>query len=457
MKSRSLMAVCLMCVAAVAIPKFSRADQAPETTSTPAPAAAPAKEPSGPLDYKQLYEEQKKRNDELEKRITLIEEKDQTAPYVEKEGVTESILNYIKKTEISGFVSSSYVYNFNQPQDRLNNGHLYDNVNNEFMFNKFDIVIQHPVDFNAIEWNAGYYTEIIYGHDAQYTQAKNPDSSSGFFNLGDDGDLLQSYIVVNVPVGNGMKVLFGKYATPIGYELIQNELNVNWSSGWQWTYVEPFTHTGLQLAYKVNDQWEVDVYVNNGWDTVKDNNSSKSFIGRAAWTPNDKTSLTFMSYGGPEQSDNINDPANAVPGANGLWRYGIDFVGTYQITDKLSTAMQWDWGQEQGADPTTGGLASWWAVGSWWIYDIMDKVQAGFRADFLSDRTGARTSDFLFPANEGQDLYSLTLTLNIKPTENLRFAPEIRYDHSSLNDAFGDHDDFEDWQIITSMGVVYLF
>jgi hypothetical protein len=457
MKSRSLMAVCLLRVAAVAVPNFTRADVAPE--QAPAPTATPATEPSGPVDYKQLYEEQKKRNDELEKRITILEEKDQAAPYVEKEGVTESILNYIKKTEISGFVSSSYIYNFNQPSDHLNNGHLYDYQDNQFMLNKFDIVVQHPVEFNAIEWQAGYYTEFIFGHDALYTRSKSPDSSlDGLFNLGDNGDLEQSYVQFNVPVGNGLKVLFGKYVTPMGYELVENELNVNWSSGWQWTYVEPFTHTGLELMYKVNDKWEVDFLANNGWDTVKDNNSSKSFMGRVAWTPNDKTSLSFIAYGGPEQSDNVDDPDNAVPGANGNWRYGIDFVGTYQITEKLSTAMQWDWGQEQNGDPTDNvGLASWWAVGSWWIYDLTEKVQAGFRADYLSDRDGNRTSDFLFPANTGQDLVSLTLTLNIKPVENLRFAPEIRYDHSSLNDAFTDQSGAQDWQFLTSIGVVYLF
>ena len=56
----SKMAICLLCAVTVAIPKLSRADQEPPATNETAAAS------SAPSDYKQLYEQQKKRNDELD-------------------------------------------------------------------------------------------------------------------------------------------------------------------------------------------------------------------------------------------------------------------------------------------------------------------------------------------------------------------------------------------------------
>jgi len=43
--------------------------------------------------------------------------------------------------------------------------------------------------------------------------------------------------------------------------------------------------------------------------------------------------------------------------------------------------------------------------------------------------------------------------VNFKPVEGLRLAPEIRYDHSSLNNAFDGHSD----QFTGALGAVYSF
>jgi hypothetical protein len=371
---------------------------------------------------------------QLEFRIAELEGKATAGEWIAKSDVPESTLKFLQGTEISGFVSASYTYNFNVPDDRTNAGRLYDFAHSEFMFNKLTLVMQKPVEPSPFDWKAGFFTEFIFGQDAGSTQAAG-------LSLGDQGDLEQAYIQINVPVGNGLQVIFGKYVTPIGYELVENEWNANWSGGWQWTFIEPFTHTGLQLSYQINDQWDAQVLVNNGWDNVKDNNTAKSYMGRIGYAPNDKTSIGLIGYGGPEMDDNNHD-----------WRKGVSLLVTHQCTEKLNTAVQLDYGQEEGGD-INGGTAEWWAAGVWAIYDITEKMQLALRGDFLKDRDGNRTSDFLFPVNTGQDLWSLTATLNIKPVEELRIAPEIRYDHSSLDTAFDGHDS----QVTAGIGVVYSY
>ncbi len=444
----SKMAICLLCAVAVAVPTVSRADEA--APATPAETSTTAL-PSAPTDYKQMYEEQKKRNDELEKRIGLLEEKDTAEPYVKNEDVPENTLKFLKAVDISGFVSASYNYNFNNPTDNVNVGQGYENNANQFMLNKLTVIAQKAVDYNAFDWQAGFFSEFIFGQDAAFTQSRG-------LSLGPNGDLEQGYVQINAPVGNGVKIIFGKYVTPIGYELVENELTPNWTSGYQWMLLEPFTHTGLQMGYKVNDVWEVQLFVNNGWDVVSDNNHSLSYMGHINYTPNDATWVGFTAYGGPEQTADDVDPGNGVPGADGHWRSGVDLAMTHQCTPKLGTALQIDYGWEQVASVNhPGGDAQWWAIGTWLTYDFTEKVQGAFRADYVNDINGARSSGAPFtapfPTNGGQELCSFTWTLNFKPVEGLRLAPEIRVDRSTLNNAFDGHDT----QVLFSFGTVYSF
>jgi hypothetical protein len=48
---------------------------------------------------------------------------------------------------------------------------------------------------------------------------------------------------------------------------------------------------------------------------------------------------------------------------------------------------------------------------------------------------------------------SVTLTVNWKPTANLKVQPEIRWNHSTVSDALNGKSD----QVIVGMGVSYTF
>ena len=429
-------------------------------------------------DFKQLYEEQKRRNDDLERRLRVLEEhskqdlevakkeepeetlkkkevpegKEAPEEPLKKKDLPEATLQFLQDTKISGFVSASYFYNFNRPADGLNTGRGFDINHDEFMANKFDLVLEKAVDYDASAWQAGYKAELIFGQDAAFTQA-------GGLSLGNQGDLFLGYAEFNVPIGNGLKVYFGKYQTVIGYEYSETELNANWSGGNQWAILEPFTHTGLLLGYKWSKLFETQILVNNGWDIVKDNNRSKSFMGIINFTPNDDNFASLTAFGGPEQAGN-----------NSNWRKGVDFVATHKFTPKFSTAAQIDYGQEDGAKvvgstvdadgnlvPVTSGGAQWWAAGLWLTYDFSETLSTTLRGDYVNDINGARTSQAPvsapFPINTGQELYSLTLTVNVKPFKGLRIAPEIRWDHSTLDTAFGGHED----QVTVGLGAAYFF
>jgi hypothetical protein len=414
-----------MSVMTVVNPFVSRADVAPSARQSPP-------------DYKQLYEEQRQRNDQLERRISILEEKDTAEPYLTKESVPEATQNFLMGTELSGYVSASYFYNFNSPSPRENTGRGFDARADEFMANKAVIRLAHPVVYNPFDWLAGYSVALIFGQDAEFTQAAG-------LSLGDQGDLFEANLTVNIPVGNGLHVTFGKFGTTMGFESTFTEENFNWSAGNQWTFFEPFTHTGLMLAYQATGELELKLTLNNGWDVVADNNRGKSVMGTATYTVNDNTSFAITGYGGPEQDDNTSN-----------WRRGVSIWIDHILSPRLECAAQLDYGCEDGADPN-GNKAEWFGLGGWLVYTLNDKCNVATRADYVKDGDGARTSDapFLAPfaANNGQELCSLTLTVNIMPVEGLKIVPEVRWDHSSLNTAFDGHDS----QVTIGFGAVFSY
>ena len=61
-------------------------------------------------DYKTLYEEQKKRSDDLEKRISALEASSTQNVAVAKSDIPQKSLDFLGQTEISGFMEASYLY-----------------------------------------------------------------------------------------------------------------------------------------------------------------------------------------------------------------------------------------------------------------------------------------------------------------------------------------------------------
>jgi hypothetical protein len=400
-------------------------------------------------DYKALYEDQKKRNDDLEKRVATLEQgtgkvATATAPAAAP-AITQKSLDFLGQTEISGFAEASYFYNVNRGGGTQYPvvGRTFDTHPNQFVFDDFKLALEKPLNVNPTNWAVGYRADLIFGEDAAVIHSSF-NSGTGSFNLGNDGDLEQAFIDVNVPVGNGLKVIIGKTVTLMGVEVIEQVSNPNFSEGNQFLFVENFTQTGLQLAYQWNDKIDTEFVIFNGWDQLPDNNNTLSYMGRIGYAPDSNTTLAVLGYGGPEQTDNT---------AN--WREGVDFVATRKITDKFTADFQADWGTEENVTiaAATFGNPDWFALGGWLVYDFTDKIELAFRQDYLRDKDGTRTQFAGLPVGVTPELYSSTLTLNLKPIDNFQFRPEIRWDHSDKAQTYNGTRD----QFTLGAGVAYLF
>jgi len=387
-------------------------------------------------DYKSMYEDEKKRTDDLEKRVAALEGASTQNLAVAKSDIPQKSLDFLGQTEISGFVSASYLYDFNDTHGTHTVvGRTFDTHANQFAINKFKLALEKPIDYNPTNWAAGYRADLIFGEDAAAIH------SSGF-NLGPDGDLEQAFVDVNVPVGNGLKVIIGKTVTLMGLEVIEEVSNPNWSEGNQFLFVENFTQTGVQLAYKWNDVIDTEFVVFNGWDQLPDNNFGLSYMGRIGLTLGSNDTVGLIGYGGPEQTT----VSLGGTGSTGNWRDGAEVLLNHKFTDQFNSYLQLDYGHEENV----GGFANpeWYAAGLWLVYDFTDKIELAFRQDYLKDREGTRTG--LVGTNP--ELYSTTVTLNLKPVDNFQFRPEFRWDHSDKDFYNANRDQFT-----LGVGVAYLY
>jgi hypothetical protein len=399
-------------------------------------------------DYKAMYDAEKKQTDDLEKRVAALESGTGNVA-VAKSDIPQKSLDFLGQTEISGFMEASYLYDFNDTKGSHNViGRTFDTHANQFDVDDFKLALEKPISANPTNWLVGYRADLIFGEDATVIH------SSGF-NLGTDGDLEQAFIDVNVPVGNGLKVIFGKTVTLMGVEVIEQVSNPNFSEGNQFLYVENFTQTGVQLMYQWNDKIDTEFVVFNGWDQLPDNNFALSYMGRIGYAMDSNTTFAVLGYGGPEQTGGLAETNGTSSGTSGNWRDGVELIATRKVTDKFTVDAQMDYGTEHDVTigGTTFGQPEWFALGGWLIYDFTDKIELAFRQDFLRDRDGTRTQFSGLPVGTTPEIYSSTLTLNLKPVDNFQFRPEFRWDHSDKPDTYNGERD----QFTLGAGVAYLF
>jgi hypothetical protein len=328
--------------------------------------------------------------------------------------------------KLTGYVEASYTSSSQAVGDGVV-GRLYDRFNDQYMLNALSLSLDKPYD--PAKRSAGFHTEVVFGQNASVIQ-------SGGFALGPQGDVPQFYATFNLPTknGNGVQLKVGRVPTLMGLEVIETTANPNWSEGNQFIYVENFTNTGLSIETKFSAKVDAQLRAFNGWDLVRENNRGKSFMARVGIYPDANTSIALLGFFGPEQ------PGNASNNRSG---------GEVLVWKKLGKTALWLQGDIGTEDPG----ANWSAIGVWLARDVSGTVNVALRGDYLNDQDGARTSGVLgFPANAGQELISLTGTLNIRSWPDALIRPEVRYDHSNLAAFNG-----EQSQVTFALSIAYLF
>jgi hypothetical protein len=382
-----------------------------------------------------------------------------------------------KGTTVGGFIDTNYMYNLRHHGENDNGDNtsgrnrtnilnfVGENEDNSFVVENFAMFMDKgATDEHPIGWQMHTY----WGEKAQRITFAGPgndtvDTAEG----GDDISgtarrfaLVTANLTWNAPIaGRTVPITMGKMYTWIGYELVENIGNPNYSHSQTYNNAIPFTHTGMSFdvsEFLPSDKWGLTLYWINGWDTYIDNNEGKSYGSYLTWQPNDDFFISLATVWGPEgwgqrESDNT---------------MMYDIVATYSLpqVDKLSLGFNWDHGYSEDTDQTSmnSGPASsatsgahWWAAVGYAMYDFTDNQQGAFRYEYFDDQDGAKFF--------GHSLWTVTYTHNITLHDNLMIRPEVRYNKYNVSEAdeyghnTGDDGGTFDDEFIIGVGAEYIF
>lgn len=317
---------------------------------------------------------------------------------------------------LSGMVYGSYLFNFNEPDNRTNSLRSLDQDHNSLSLDLFQLGISKTGPAGL-----AFASKLNFGKTASRMGAdwKGDGGFDGITNSGGDFELEEAYITYAPEWAGGGSVKLGKFVTLLGAEVIEAPLNMNYSRSFLFGFAIPFTHTGVLFSAPLSDQVTTNIGVVNGWDNVADNNDGKTLLGNVAWTASENFSLLVAGTYGPEKNDTSSDSRGVV-----------DVVSTITLAP-LTISLNGDYGSEDQV-ALDGGSEKWYGfsgiVGL--ALEDMTGLPAGayFRGEVFKDDGGARTGT-------DQTLWEITLTGKYFVTEKLTLWAEYRHDGSD-KDAF---------------------
>jgi Putative beta-barrel porin-2, OmpL-like. bbp2 len=360
---------------------------------------------------------------------------------------------------IDALLDGYYEYNTNDPIGRVNYLRAFDVSSNSFSLNQADLILESAPD------PAGGKREGV-RIDLQYGQATSSLQGNPANELRPEvyRDIFQAYGTYVFPLGAGLTVDFGKWASSLGIEGNYTKDQLNYSRSFWFDYL-PFYHMGVRAKYAVNDQLAFNLWITNGTDQTEAFNNYKDQMVGFVLTPSADLSWTVNFYNGQEHPDVIYLQAPGpgqknLPNEQGTYILPIanpptgrlDILDSYvswQATKALILAAEADYVQERlysysSPDHVTGGAL-------YGGYQLTPAMALALRLEYLADVGGLYTGTTQY-LREG------TFTVDYRLASDFLMRAEFRRDQSNqhyfLSNALGV---LESSQQTIGLGLVWWF
>ena len=348
-----------------------------------------------------------------------------------------SALELLKDIKVHGFASSSYSYNFNKPSNNTNSLRVYDKDDNSFKFDTGELVLKKDA---ANIGDVGFRSDLSFGFSSPKT---NKSTGTNGASTDDDFDLQIGYVQYNAPIGKGLLIDFGKFATHVGAEVMDGY------DGWNYTFSRsflfnygPFTHTGIRMQYALSDTVGVLGMISNGQDNQTDTNSAKGVGGQVSWTPLDSIALFFNYFGSAEpQTGNTNNTKD--------FRNFYDIVADIGVSKNIFLNLNLLYGSEDNANGINLD-AEWWGFSGVVRYDVNKWLSLNFRGEVFDDKDGFRSSTT-------QKLTAFTFTPEVRVSNNMVVRAEYRHDESDANPFTDENGKADDSQDTVALNALFYF
>jgi hypothetical protein len=298
---------------------------------------------------------------------------------------------------ITGSVDAYYRYNFHNAKDSgyLNNYTSFTNSHNSFELGMASV---------KAEYTTGKVTGVIdlgFGRRADefsYTEKGNGLSTA----------IKQAY--VSVAATDKLKFSIGKWATHVGYELVDAYLNRNYSMSYMFSY-GPFSHTGIKAEYSAGN-FGFMLGVANPTDYVSASFGKKMVLAQVSAASGNGNVKAYLNYqGGKDIAEN-----NVQQ---------VDLTVTGTLSDKFSIGYNGTMQAFKANGKSDGD--SWWGSAVYLNVDPTKVFGLTLRGEYFDDKKAV--SGLSAATGIGTSVLAATLSGNIR-IDNLTIIPEFRLDNS---------------------------
>jgi hypothetical protein len=345
---------------------------------------------------------------------------------------------------VSGWVDASFLHQ--SGDGTFVNGaasRVFDNQKDGFALQQAAVNIgyQPKSGFGAfVNLTAGNDAQIIHSYDGSRSSDGSPSPDTSKF------DVTQAYLQY---AGDGFTIIGGKFVTLAGAEVIASPSNSNFSRSILFGYAIPFAHTGFRATITPTDTVTLYLGLNNGWDQLRDSNTSKTAEVGIGFAPTKTFSINAYGYFGKELVLGPYAGHGSPEGQRSL----LDVVATWGITDALTVILNFDWGKQKNGvldgDGAIIGDAKWTGLAGYVNYTINDTWHVSLRGEYLDDKDGYRTGTV-------QKWKEVTATLGYAPTKSTELRLEARFDKSDV-EAFSKDNGADSAKDVNSIGVQALY
>lgn len=409
----------------------------------------------------QLEDKLEATSDELAVANKRVDEQHQLIEYAGIAGGAEhssGLSAFLEKVEMGGWISGSYVYNFEGMHGSklagANSGPgvlPFKGDSNSFQLDQLWFEIEKGVSEDS---RAGFRADIVYGKTAGLLNGS--DANNG--NMGDELELYQAYIQYLAPIFGGTTFKFGKFGTVIGAEVAGSRDNLNITRGHVYNLFEPITHIGVLASTDLNDSWSLSLGLANETRSFpaadKDSNNNKTVLWSLGWGGE----TVGMSFAGAYGSA---DSGQGVDTRSGDKEMILDFILSWDPTDRFTSYVNLDFIDSENSS-TAASEFDGYGVSVAGRYALTDRMGMALRLEYAKLEYDANT--VVGTESEEKNYWGLTGTVDYALTDDLLMKAELRYDDSGssddgLEDAFMDDDGLmtEDSQFVGAVELIYTF
>ena len=344
--------------------------------------------------------------------------------------VERSSNEFWRGTTLNLTLDGYYGYNFNAPVGRVNLLRAYDVSSNSFSLNQASVILERAPDLSAGR-RFGARLDLMYGQATETLQG----SAANELRPQVYRPVFQAYGTYIFPLGSGLTVDFGKWASALGAENNYGKDQINYSRSYWFDFL-PFYHMGFRTNYNLTQKVSVAYWLVNGTQQTEDFNGFKSQAFLFTLKPASTISWNVNYYFGQEQLDvvpvlNPTLPAGptqpglpttpVIPTPNGR-EHIFDSYLTWNATPKLTLVGEGDYVINRAFSYSapvhvSGGAA-------YARYQLTPRFALAGRAEYLSDHGG------LFSGTT-QALKETTLTTEYKFADGFLTRLEWRRDFSN--------------------------